>query len=107
MTHPAHQFADHHQAGVAAQPHGQRHSVLFSEHGVELPDGLHNPEPRAHGSLCVVLVGTGIAEVNKQTVAKIIGDVTVEAGDHLFARLVERPHDLAPLFGVELTGHRR
>ena len=73
---------------MAPQPHGQRTSILFRQDGVELSDGLDDAEPRADRALCVIFVGVGIAEVDEQAVAKILGDVTVEAGDHLGARLV-------------------
>ena len=92
---------------MAPQPDGQLDTVPFAELGVERADRLDDPQPRAHGALCVVLVGVGIAEEDQQAVAEILGDVTVEAGDHLAARLVVRPHDLAQLFGIELTRQRR
>ena len=52
-------------------------------------------------------MGAGITEIDQQAVAKVLGDVTVEAGDHLRARVVVGPDDLAPLFGVEPTSERR
>jgi hypothetical protein len=81
--------------------------VPFAQHCVELPDGLDDPEAGADGTLYVILVCAGITKIDQKPVAKVLGDVTVEAGDHLPASFVVGAHDLAPLFGVEPAGERR
>ena len=52
-------------------------------------------------------MGARVAEIDEKSVAEVLSDVTVEAGDHLAARVVVGPDDLAPLFGVEPMGERR
>src|SRR5215831_3753566 len=67
---------------------------------------MPNPARTARGG--IILVGQGVAEVDQQAIAQILGDVSVIAGDHLGAGVLIGPHHLAPLFGVELAGeHRR
>jgi hypothetical protein len=46
----------------------------------------------------------GVAEVDQQAVAEILGDVALITADHRGACLLIVPYDLAPLFGVELAG---
>jgi hypothetical protein len=52
-------------------------------------------------------VGLGIAEIDEQTIAEILGDVPLEAGDYLGAGLLIGPYHLTPLLGVELARQRR
>jgi hypothetical protein len=46
----------------------------------------------------------GIAEVDQQAIAKILGDVALITADHLGTRGLVGAHHLAPLFRVKLTG---
>ena len=107
VTGPTHFVTDHHQPGMAPQPNGQRNLMRFRQDGVELSDRLDDAEPRADRALCVIFVGVGVTEIDQQAVAKILRDVTVEAGDHLGACVVVGAYDLAPFFGIELTGQCR
>jgi hypothetical protein len=45
----------------------------------------------------------GIAKVDEQPVAEILGDMPLKAADHLGAGLLIGPHHLSPLLGVELA----
>jgi short-chain 2-methylacyl-CoA dehydrogenase len=49
-------------------------------------------------------VRQGIAEVDQQAIAEILGDMPLKAGDHLGAGVLIGPHHLAPLLRVELAG---
>ena len=64
---------------------------------------LHNPEPRAHRSLCVILVGGGIAEVDEESVAQLLGDVAVEAVNHLGAGGLVTSDNVAQFLWIETT----
>src|SRR4029453_11191698 len=46
----------------------------------------------------------GVAEVDQQAVAEVLGDVPVIALDHLGAGVLIGPHHLPPLFRVEPAG---
>jgi hypothetical protein len=46
----------------------------------------------------------GIAEVDEQAIAEVLGDMPVKAGDHLGAGLLIGPHHGAEIFRVELAG---
>ena len=72
--------------------------------GIELRHRFHDPQPRPHRPLGIIFMGLGIAEVDQQAIAEILGDIPVIAGDHLGAGLLIGPHDLAPVFRVELAG---
>ena len=69
-----------------------------------MPHGLHHPQPGAHGPLRVIFMRQGVAEVDQQAIAEILGDIALKAGDHLGAGVLIGPHHLAQLLGVELAG---
>ena len=96
----------HHQPGMDPQAHGQVHPPLLRQAGIELPQGLHHPQPGPHRPLGVIFVRQGVAEVDEQAIAEILGDMPLKAGDHLGAGLLIGPHHLAQVFRVELAGER-
>ena len=104
LARPAPDVAHHHQPGMDPQAHSQVHPPLLPQMRVELAQGLHDPESSPHGPLGVVLVRQGVAEVDKQAVAEILGDMPLKAGDHLGAGVLIGPYDLAQVFWVELAG---
>ena len=65
---------------------------------------LDDPESSPHGPLGVIFVRQGVAEVDKQAVAEILGDMPLKAGDHFGAGGLIGLHHLAQLFWVELAG---
>ena len=48
----------------------------------------------------------GIAKVDQQAIAEILGDMALKALDDLGAGRLVGPHHLAQVFGVELAGER-
>jgi hypothetical protein len=52
-------------------------------------------------------VRQGVAEVDEQTVAEVLRDMPLIAGDHFGTRLLIGAHDLAQVFWVELAGQHR
>jgi hypothetical protein len=98
---------DDHQAGMAPKSDVEGYSAFLGQARVELAHCLHNSEAGAHGPLRIVFVCSGVAEVDEQSIAEVIGDMPLVAGDHLGARLLIGQHHLAQLFGIELTGKRR
>ena len=98
--------AHHHQPGMDPQAHGQLHPLLLRQAGIELAQGLDHPQPGPHRPLGVIFVRQGIAEVDQQAIAEILGDMPLKAGDHLGAGVLIGPHHLAQVFRVELAGER-
>jgi hypothetical protein len=49
-------------------------------------------------------VGLGVAKVDQEPIAEVLGDMSVEAADHLGTSLLISPHHLAPFFGVKACG---
>src|SRR5467141_1869289 len=66
-----------------AEARGDPHPVALLQVGVQGLHGPDNPEPGAHGALGVVFMGLGIAKVDEQAIAEILGNVPVHAFDHL------------------------
>ena len=46
------------------------------------PHGLHEPEPGPHGALGIVFMRLGIAKIDQQPIAQVLGDMPLEAPDH-------------------------
>ena len=96
--------ADHHLAGVDADPHVQRDAVPAYEIGVEVVEVREHRQGRPDRAVGVVLVGAAEAEDRHHRVAD-------ELLDHA-AVLLDRPlpagevgvDDLAGVLGVELAG---
>jgi hypothetical protein len=86
------------------QADGQLHASFLGQTGIQLPHGLQHPQPGSHGALGIVLVRLGVAEVDQQAVAQILGDMALVAGNHFGTGLLIGPHHLAEVFWVELAG---
>jgi hypothetical protein len=89
-----------------SHPDGELDACVLLELGIQLPDRRHYPEASAHRPLGVILMRPGIAEVDEQAVAEILGDMAVEALDDLGTCSLIGSHHLTPLFGVEPGGQR-
>ena len=57
-------------------------------------------QPCAHGSLCVVLMGLRVAEVDEHTIAHVLRDEAAEATHGLRDALLVGRNDLAEVFRV-------
>ena len=55
--------------------HGQGHPVLRSQAGSSVPMASTMPKPGPHGPLGIIFMSQGIAKVDEQTVAEILGDM--------------------------------
>ena len=102
LPRAASHLTHHHQPGMDAQAHGQVHPSLLRQAGIELAHGLDDAQPGPHRPLGVVFVRLGIAKVDQQAIAEILGDVAVKAVDHLGAGVLVGAHHLAQVFRVQL-----
>ena len=64
-------------------------------------------QPRAHGPLCVVLVGLRITEVDQDPIAHVLRHETAEAPHGLRDALLVGRNDLAEVFRVHARRERR
>jgi hypothetical protein len=92
--------ADHDESRVDAQAHGQAYPALLCQAGVELLQGLQHPQPGSHRALGIILVRQGVAEVDEQAIAEILGDMALKVRDHLGAGVLIGP---AGAFAQEVT----
>ena len=68
--------------------------------------GVEHLQPRPHGALGIVFVRLGIAEVDQQAIAEVLGNVAVKALDHVSAGGLIGTYHLAVVFRVKLPGER-
>ena len=101
---PAPHLPHHDQPGMDPQAHGQVHPPLLPQAGIELSHGLDHAQPGPHRPLRIVFMRQGIAKVDQQAIAEILGDMPLKALDHLGAGVLIGPHHLAQVFRVELAG---
>jgi hypothetical protein len=72
---------------VDPEADGQLDRLLPFEAGIQGPDGFHHLQPGADRPLRIVLVSLGIAKVDQEAIAQVLGDMPLKAGDHLGAGL--------------------
>jgi hypothetical protein len=98
------EIADHHHAGGDADPRLERR--LGQE--VEARDGVDQRQAAAHGTLRVILMRLGIAEIDQHAVADAARRDAAHALDHLDAAAMIGGHQLAQILGIKLRRqHRR
>ncbi len=68
--------------------------------GLQIAYSSDQLQPSAHGSLCVVLVGLGIPEVDQDAVAHVLRYEAAEALHSLRDALLIGRNDLAEVFRV-------
>ena len=91
------QVTDHDEPSGDADAHLQRSAGS----GLQHRHRLGQREPGNDGSLGVMLVGLGIAEISQHAVAHILGDEPPGLGDLLGAATVIGADDLAHILGVK------
>ena len=72
-----------------------------------MSQGLKDPQPGPHRPLGVIFVRQGVAEVDQEPIAEVLGDMPLEAGDHLGADLLIGTDHLTEVFGIKLPGQHR
>jgi hypothetical protein len=90
-----------------ADPDPQRDPVLVTQRDVELLQFLEHRQARVRRALGAVLARLGVAEVDEDAVARISGDVAVEALGGARARFLVTGEDLPEILGIERLGQRR
>jgi hypothetical protein len=71
---------------------------------VEVLLGGEDSKSGPHGPQGIVFMGGGIAEVNEQPISQVLSDMPLIPVNDLGTRRLVGPHDLAQLFGIELSG---
>jgi hypothetical protein len=64
-------------------------------------------QPCPYGTLGVIFMGVGVAEIDKQTVTEQLSDMPIVALDHVGTHPLILAHHITPVFRVELTGESR
>ena len=94
-------------AGMDAEPHGEFDAVLRRQAGVQGRDGLDNPQAGMHRTSGIVFMGRGIAKIDQQPIAEVLGDVAFVGLDDLGRGLLVGADHGAQVFGVELARELR
>jgi len=67
----------HDRAGVDAEPQGEVHTVLCRQTGIQGSAGLDNAQAGVHRTPGIVFMGRGVAKIDEQPIAEILGDVAL------------------------------
>jgi len=97
-------LAHHHEPGVDPHPDGQADPVRLLQAGMQPLHRGNGSKACPHGALGVVFVRLGIAKVDQQAIAKVLGNVPVEALDDLGTRSLVRPDHRPIVLRVEPSG---
>jgi hypothetical protein len=98
---------DHDRAGVDAEPYGELDTVLCRQTGIQGGDGLDNTQASVHRTPGLVFMGRGVAKIDQQPIAEVLGNMPLVACNDLSRGLLVGAHHRAQVFGVELAGELR
>ena len=76
----------------------------MAANGCQPTNGLDNVARRTHCAFRCVLVRMRIAEVSKDAVAQVLGEIAVVARDRAGAGVLIGTHDVADVFGIGTGG---
>jgi hypothetical protein len=79
----------HDGTGVDAEPHRELRSILCRQTVIQGRDGLDNAQTRMHGAPGIVFMGGGVAKIDQQPIAKVLGVVYLSAADNCLAPKTE------------------
>jgi hypothetical protein len=94
-------IADDHQPGGDPDPR-----MELDGFDVEAADRVDDTQPCSHRPLGIVLMRSGVAEIDEHAVAHVLGDKAVEPGDDRGGRTMICGDDLAQILGIEARGER-
>ena len=97
-------LADHDRTGVNAD--ADRELLRWIEPRVQRREPVQHLQARVHGSPRVVFVRDGVAEVDEQAVAEVLGDVALEFVNGLTGGVLISANEFDELFGIETIGER-
>ena len=105
LTTPHHPH--HNGASVDAKPHGELHIVLCRQTGIQGGNGLDNVQTGVYRTPGIVFMGRGVAKIDQQAIAQVLGDMALILLDDLGRGLLVGAHHGAQVFGVELARELR
>src|SRR5262245_39128090 len=71
---------------------------------IQVSHRIQDTQTRPYRSLCVIFMGMGIAKIDQETIAKILGDVTLIALNHLRTGGLIGTNHVPVVFGIKLAG---
>jgi len=92
---------------VNAEPHGELHRVRSHQTGVQGGDGLDEAQARVHRTPGIIFMGCGVAKINQQAIAEILGDMARVLLDDRGGGLLVGAHYHTQVFRVELARELR
>src|SRR5215468_11444968 len=83
---------------------GELDALGLLQTGIEVSHGSKNSQPSPYCSLRIIFMGMGVAKVDQETIAKVLGNIAIIALDNVGTHPLIRPYHVPVLFGVELAG---
>src|SRR2546425_1281733 len=77
-------------------------TFILLQTAIEVSHSSNNSQTSPYCSLGVIFMGLGIAEVDQETIAKVLGDMPIEALNNFRTHLLICPYHVTPVFRVEL-----
>jgi hypothetical protein len=103
MTSPRPDVANHDEARMHAQAHGDVLPGGQRELRGERRKSLQNAEPRPDGPLGVIFMRHGMAKIDQQAIAQVLRHIAVKTLNHLGAGLMIGAHDVPQVFRVQVA----
>ena len=100
-------FTDYDETRVYPYPDGELDTFGLLQTLIQVSQGSKNSQPSPYGSLGIIFMGLGVAEIHQETVTQELSNVTIIALDHLRANLLIRTYHFSVIFGIKLAGEFR
>ena len=97
----------HDRASMNAEPHGELHTVLCRQTGIQGRDGLDNAQAGVHRTPGLVFMRCRVAKVDQQPIAEVLRDVAGVVLNNLGRGLLVSTHHRTQVFRIKLTGELR
>src|SRR5215471_4443220 len=97
-------FTNNDQPSMNPYTDGELDTFLLLQTGIEVSHGSKNSQTSSYCSLGVIFVSHRKAEVDQETIAKVLGDMPIVALDDLGTHPLIGTDHVPILFGVELVG---
>jgi hypothetical protein len=107
VSHATTHLSHDHLTRMDAKTDSQSDTSHLLQARIQHAHRLDNFQSSVHGAQGVVFVGLGIAEIDQETIPKVLGNVPIKALHYLSARLLVGAYHLTQVFRVEPAGQGR
>ena len=93
---------NHRQTGVNTYTDSEANAFIPLQTGMQGLHGFEHSQSGTDGSLCLILIGLWIAEIDQQAITEVLRNVAIKLMNHLRAGGLVGPEYVSVVFWIEL-----